>query len=343
MQYQNVAVSPAGLESGLRFALLFPPAGQVRELDWAGIEAWRPGDGFLWTHLERDDPLTQAWLSGKAGLDPLVAEALMAEESRPRLEAVDEDRLLVVLRGINHTVTEDEDEAELVALNIWIEADRCITLRDKAHALEALRALRLAILAGKGPRTAGPLLARIAEKIVDHLGELTDQIEEHLCEHEEDLADDETESDRRRDVNEMRRQIVSLRRYVAPQRDVLYRLRNDDSAWLCDDSRARLREVEEKLRGHMENLDEMRQRAALLHEEMNARVAEQTNRNTLVMSVVSVIMLPMTFITGYFGMNTSNLPFAGEGSVGGTMSATTLIVCVGLATGLGTWWLLRRR
>jgi len=342
MHHHRIGVSPAGLENGLRFALLFPPAGPVRELDWTGIEAWRPEDGFLWTHLERDDPVTQSWLSGKAGLDPLVAEALQAEESRPRLEAVG-DSLLVVLRGINHTVTEDEDEAELVALNIWIEADRCITLRDKAHSLEALRALRLAILAGKGPRTAGPLLARIAEKIVDHLGELTDQIEEDLCEHEETLAEDGAGVDLRQQVNEMRRRIVSLRRYVAPQRDVLYRLRTDDSSWLCEDSKARLREVEEKLRGHMENLDEMRQRAALLHEEMTVRVAEQTNRNTLVMSVVSVIMLPMTFITGYFGMNTSNLPFAGEGSVGGTSSATLLIVCVGLATGFGTWWLLRRR
>ena len=341
MHTHTTAVSPAGMESGLRFALLFPPSGQVRELDWAGIEAWKPEDGFLWTHLERDDPVTQAWLSNCAGLDPLVAEALQAEESRPRLEPVD-DNLLVVLRGINHTVTEDEDEAELVALNIWIEADRCITLRDKAHTLEALRALRLAILAGKGPRTAGPLLARIAEKIVDHLGELTDQIEEHLCEHEEDLADDETESDQRRDVNEMRRQIVSLRRYVAPQRDVLYRLRNDESSWLCDDSRARLREVEEKLRGHMENLDEMRQRAALLHEEMNARVAEQTNRNTLVMSVVSVIMLPMTFITGYFGMNTGGLPFNTEDPRGTTM-ATLLILLVGAITVAGTLYILRRR
>lgn len=342
MHYHNGVASPAGIEDGLRFALLFPSAGPVRELDWAGIEAWRPEDGFLWTHLERDSPITQAWLTVKAGLDPLVAEALQAEESRPRLEAVDDD-LLVVLRGINHTVTEDEDEAELVALNIWIEAGRCITLRDKAHTLEALRALRLAILAGKGPRTAGPLLARIAEKIVDHLGELTDRIEEQLCEHEEALADDEAESDQRREVNEMRRQIVSLRRYVAPQRDVLYRLRNDDSSWLCEESKARLREVEEKLRGHMENLDEMRQRAALLHEEMNARVAEQTNRNTLVMSVVSVVMLPMTFITGYFGMNTSNLPFAGEGSVGGTLSATLLILVVGAVTAAGTWLLLKRR
>ena len=342
MHHHTTGVSPAGLENGLRFALLFPPSGAVRELDWAGVEAWRREDGFLWTHLERDDPVTQAWLAGKAGLDPLVTEALQAEESRPRLEAV-EDSLLVVLRGINHTVTEDEDKAELVALNIWIEADRCITLRDKAHTLEALRALRVAILSGKGPRQGGPLLARIAEKIVDHLGELTDQIEEQLCEHEEALAEDGLDVDLRQQVNEMRRQIVSLRRYVAPQRDVLYRLRNDDSSWLCEDSKARLREVEEKLRGHMENLDEMRQRAALLHEEMSARVAEQTNRNTLVMSVVSVVMLPMTFITGYFGMNTSSLPFAGEGSVGGTLSATWLIAGVGTMTALATWWLLRRR
>ena len=105
----------------------------------------------------------------------------------------------------------------------------------------------------------------------------------------------------------------------------------------------RLREIEEKLRGNLENLDEMRQRSALLHEEMSTRIAEQTNRNTLVMSVVSVVMLPMTFVTGYFGMNTRGLPFSNDDGSGGTANATWLIVAVGLVTLLGTWLMLRKR
>ena len=340
--HHHAAASDIGVEPGLRFAILFPPTGPVRELDWAGIEAWTPEHGFLWAHLERDDEVTKVWLTTKAGLDPLVAETLQAEESRPRVEPVEDD-LLMVLRGINHTVVEDHDETDLVALHIWAEANRCITLRDKGHTLTALRTLRAAILAGKGPRKPGPLVARIAEKIVDHLGELTEQIDERLCVFEEQLSEDGGDFDPRQEVNDMRRQIVQLRRYVAPQREALYRLRHEDVSWLCEDTQARIREIEDKLRGHMENLDEMRQRSALLHEEMSARVAEQTNRNTLVMSVVSVIMLPMTFITGYFGMNTSSLPFAGEGSIGGTWNATILIILVGAITGFLTWLALRRR
>jgi len=345
VHFHNLSASDAGAEPGLRFALVFPKEGPVRELDWAGVEKWRPEDGFLWAHLERDDAATQQWLSGKAGLDPLVVQALLEDASRPRVEPV-EDNLLVVLRGINHHIPqegEEEEEVELVALHIWAEAHRCITLRDKAHSLEALRDLRLLILSGKGPRKVGPLLARITEKIVDHLGELTEQLEERLCEHEEQLSEERGDSDLRTDINEMRRQMVRLRRYVGPQRDALYRLRNDDSPWLCDDTKARLREVDEKLRGNLENLDEMRQRAALLHEEMSTRIAEQTNRNTLVMSIVSVIMLPMTFVTGYFGMNTRGLPFANDDGSGGTTYANLLIISVGVVTGLGTWLMLRKR
>ena len=344
MHFHHVTASNAGQEPGLRFALLMPPEGAVRELDWAGVEAWKKGDGFLWVHLERDDEVTQDWLIHRAGLDPLVSEALRDDATRPRVDPVDDD-LLVMLRGVNHNIpqSEDEDDMDLVALHIWAEADRCITLRDKGHNLEALRDLRMAILAGKGPRKIGPLLARITEKIVDHLGDFTDEIEEKLCEHEESLSTEGGDYDLRTQINEMRRQIVRLRRYVAPQREALYRLRHDDSSWLCDDSRSRLREVDEKLRGHLENLDEMRQRAQLLHEEMGARIAEQTNRNTLVMSVVSVIMLPMTFVTGYFGMNTGSLPFGGDGHPDGTTHATLLIAGVGLVTGLATWLILRRR
>ena len=46
----------AGLEPGLRFACLLNGAGGCCDLDWQGVESWRPEDGFLWIHLERDVP-----------------------------------------------------------------------------------------------------------------------------------------------------------------------------------------------------------------------------------------------------------------------------------------------
>lgn len=71
---------PAGVEPGLRFAVVLDGKGGCVELDWQGVAAWKPEQGFLWVHLERDAPEAQAWVMGPSGIDPLIAEALIAED-----------------------------------------------------------------------------------------------------------------------------------------------------------------------------------------------------------------------------------------------------------------------
>jgi len=334
-----------GTEPGLRFALLVKQDGRVLSLVWKEVEAWTPTDGFLWVHLERDDPAAQAWIKGPAGIDSLVALALLAEESRPRVEDVDDD-LLVVLRGVNKIRPgdpgEDDIDTQLVPIHIWMQSSRCISLRDKAHSLTALRDLRLAMMTGKGPRTAGGLMARIAEKVADHLGDLVEEMEDEISELEDRIADGEDGPTVRGDIAMVRRRVVQFRRYLAPQRDALYRLRHDDASWLDKKAKTHLREVNDRLIGHLEDLDEIRQRASILQEELGTMVAEQTNRNTFALSIVSVVMLPMTFITGFFGMNTGALPF-GTDHPYGTWIATAIIGLVGLFTLLLLRYGIRRK
>jgi len=323
----------AGLEPGLRFAMLATPNGGYLDLDWAGVRRWHPTDGFLWIHLERDDPVAQEWVCEQAGLDPLVAAALLADESRPRVDDV-EDALLVVLRGVNKSPSGEVEalESELVPIHIWMEANRCISLRDKAHSLTALRDLRLSMLNGKGPRGAGALMARIAEKVTDHVGALVDDLEEIIAELEENL-DQARPARLRGAIADCRRSVVQVRRYLAPQRDAFYRLRSDDATWLTKRAKTHLREVNDRLSRHLEDLDEIRARASILQEELAAVVAEQTNRNLYTLSVVTVITLPMSFVASYFGMNTGGLPFAGSESYG-TLAATVLIIITAGLTAL---------
>jgi len=326
----------AGLEPGLRFAMLATPGGHFIDLDWAAVSRWSPADGFLWVHLERDDPVAQAWVRERAGIDPLVAIALLAEESRPRVEDVD-DNLLVVMRGVNRPPPEADApgslDTELVPIHLWIEASRCVSLRDKAHSLNALRDLRLQMMTGKGPRSAGALLARIAEKVTEHVGDLVDELEEIISCLEDRINETSGSSAIRPEIAEARRSVVQMRRYLAPQRDALFRLRHDDSSWLDSASKIHLREVDDRLVRHLEDLDEVRQRAAILQEELAALVAEQTNRNLYTLSVVTVVLLPMTFVTGFFGMNTGALPF-GTDHPYGTWIASGLIAVVGLITAI---------
>ncbi|HYG86542.1 MAG TPA: CorA family divalent cation transporter [Azospirillum sp.] len=188
-----VATAPEyGVEPGLRFACRLDGNGGSTNLDWSGVTRWQGGDGVLWIHLEREDPATAQWLRCSAGIDPVIADALLAEESRPRVEGI-EDGLLIVLRGICVVIpgheTEISHENNLVPLHLWAEGDRIISVRDKNLFLTALRDIRQSLERGKGPRQSGELLVQIADKVVRDLEPLLDDMDEEVDRLEEKLFD----------------------------------------------------------------------------------------------------------------------------------------------------------
>ena len=318
----------SGTQQGLRFAALLDRHGGCRDLDWDGIRSWQPADGFLWIHLERDDRVAADWLLEESGIDPLVAD-----ESRPRVEDVD-DNLLVVLRGVN--VNEENNEPELVPIHIWGEADRLISLRDKDHQLSALRNIRLALLTGKGPRTPGGLLAQIAERVVEHLEIILDKLEDEIGNLEDLAIERDVEASVRATLAQARRRTIQLRRYLGPQRDALYRIQHDDSSWLSHDARLRLREVTDKVVRHIEDLDALRERATVLHEDLSAQISEKIASTSNRLTALAALLLPPSLIAGLLGTNIGGIP-------GANSPQAFWVLCLGIVVILPTLWLILKR
>jgi zinc transporter len=297
------ATLQAGTEPGLRFACIINGKGGCEERDWRGIAAWRPEDGFLWIHLERDAPEAIAWVREKGGLDPLVAQALLDEESRPTIESFD-NALLLVLRGVNIA---EEDEVELVPMHVWIDERRAITLRDKDHALSALRDIRIALKAGRGPRKPGGLLVQICEKIVRDvhpgINEMEDEIEEL-----EDAVIGTASKELRRSLADIRRRAVHLRRYLGPEREALIRLQTEDTRLLDKQDRLRLRCVIDGIIRYLEDLDALRDRTSILHEDLTAQLSEKIAQTSNRLTAVAVLLLPPSLVAGMLGANIGGIP-----------------------------------
>lgn len=296
----------SGAEVGLRFACLFDGKGGARELSWAGVRAWRPEDGLLWLHIERDEPEAQGWVLDESGIDPVIAESLLAEDSRPRVEAAD-DTLLLILRGVN---VEDRTSIGLVPLHVWVDRHRAITMRDKGCALSALRDIRLALQAGHGPKHSGALIARIAEKVVRDLQPLLDSMEESIEALEDECMEGGSPQLRRR-LGAIRRQAVQLRRYFGPQREALTFLRAEETPLLDKRDRLRLRGVGDLISRHIEDLDSFRDRLTIMHEDMSAVVSEKIARTTHRFSVIAALLLPPSLIAGMLGTNIGGIPGQG--------------------------------
>ncbi len=81
------------------------------------------------------------------------------------------------------------------------------------------------------------------------------------------------------------------------------RLANEKISWLDEDDRRRLLDIADRLRRWLDDLDAGVARTAVLADEINNLMAEATNRRAYQMSVMALLFLPASFLTGLFGIN----------------------------------------
>jgi zinc transporter len=79
-------------------------------------------------------------------------------------------------------------------------------------------------------------------------------------------------------------------------------------AWISPADLDELKRLADDLGFLLDDMNHLYERAKLLQEELAARLAEQTGKRVYLLSVLSAVLLPMTLVTGVFGMNVAGLP-----------------------------------
>lgn len=278
--------------------------GGGRELDWHDVHNWIPAHGALWVHLDRYADESRRWLREESGIDPVVCDVLLAEETRPRATAVP-GGLLVVLRGLNQNP--EQDPEDMVSVRVWIEEHRIVSTRTRP--LLAVDDIHHALEQGSGPATTGEFLDMLAERLLARVGVFIDEIEDAVSELEDRILDSGRQ-EFRRILSDSRRQVITVRRYLAPQREALNQLYRETCPLLTDPVRASLRETADRITRYIEDLDAVRDRAAVTHEELVSRLSEKLEQRMYVLSVVAVIFLPLGFLAGLLGVNLAGIPMA---------------------------------
>lgn len=315
---------------GLLHAIILDGKGGCRMIDWNGVSNWQRAQGLLWIHLEVDSPVAQNWLREASGLDSTISEALLASGTRPRVHAHG-DGVMGFLRGVNLNPGATPDD--MISVRLWVAPDRVITLRSPR--LAAINDVREQLAVGRGPKDAGSLFIAIAARLTERMWPVVSNLDELIDELEEKVVE-EPARDLRRDLSQMRRQAISLRRYIGPQRDALSTLQNLNLNWINERQRGALREIIDRVMRIVEDLDAMRERAAVVQEELAGRLAEQMDRTMYILSIVTGVFLPLGILTGLFGINVGGMP-------GVDNPWAFSIVCLSLV-GIAAFdvWLLRR-
>lgn len=310
---------------GLTFALALDPGEGVppRRIDWDGINTHQ--NGPLWIHLDRTKQQAQDWLHHESGLDPLAAEALLAHRTAPRATEIDQG-LLVVFRGIN--LNEGAEPDDMIAIRMWLDAECIITLRQ--HRFKTVRQLRLNIEAGKGPKTTAGILIGIATGITNRLSPVVENLRTLIDDIEDALAEEDMSNVDTRNLAEVRRQAIRLRRYLAPQRDTLRTLAMSVSPLIDARARAELTEASERTARIVEDLEEVRDRAAVSQEEVRAQREIRAGQRMYVLTLVAAVFLPLGLLTGLLGINVGGMPGADNPYAFWVVSGVLVAVAIGL-------------
>ena len=294
------------------------------ELPWGQL-APELGDGeFTWVHLDRTQPETRGWLEGEAALDPLVVDALLADETRPRCTE-HAGGILLNLRGVN--LNPEADPEDMLSIRVYVTPKRIVSAR-RFH-LMAIEDIRKALGNGTGPATPGMFMAMLADRLLMRIGEKIGDLEDEM-----DGLEDEVLVEQRATIrgalSNLRRLAITFRRHISPQREALARLATMDIevGFITPRERNRIREAFDAVSRQVENLDEVRERASVIQEELTTRLSDMMNQKLYVLSVAAAIFLPLNLVAGMLGMNVAGMP--GVTDHRAFFIATGLLIVVGV-------------
>lgn len=291
-------------DNGLIHAFLFDGSGGGREVGWQEIKEWREEDGILWVHLSITSSEAQDWLYDESGIESVIVDELVDEETRPR-STVFGKGVLLNLRGVN--LNPGADYEDMVSFRIWAEKNRLVTTRRRW--LKSVLELKEQLLKGVGPESVGQFIIEINERLTSHIEEAVENIEEIVSNLEEQVMVSH-EGSLRSQISDVRRESILLRRYLAPQREAISRLQVDSISWLTEKDKRQIHEIANGLIRVVEHLDSLRDRASIAQEELTNTLSAQLNSRMYVLSIITAIFLPLSFFTGLLGINVGGIPGA---------------------------------
>ena len=248
-----------------------------------------------------DGSVVQA-LGERLGLHPLALSDVVNTGQRPKVEAY-EDQLFLIVRMVT---LDSEKSLEWDQLSIFLGKHFVVSFQETPP--DCLDAVRERIRSGRKPRsqirTLGPdyLACMLVDATVDgyfpvleHYGERIESLEENLF------------ATRRKDIlgslYRTRRDLTAFRRAVLPLREALLHLQRDAEAAISTRARLHLRDTLDHTAQVLDLNDDYVDLTAQLVEMHLSLTARKTNEVIRVLTLVTAIFIPLTFIAGVYGMN----------------------------------------
>lgn len=264
-------------------------------------------------------------LGKKYKFHELDLEDILSEDQRSKIDDYEKYLFLV----LHFPVFDKRTGAiKVFQVNIFIGQKFIITLHDEDNKVinDLINECKNKVKARREYMSNGTgfLLYEILARVFDNAFKIIDKIEDALTEVEKDVFDSSSEQkDMLKDILLAKKNINTFRRLIGPQRVVLASLEHKTKKLSGDDLENYFDDIVDDMEKIWNNLEELRELAGFLQDTNESVLTHRTNNTIKVLTVFSVIMLPLTVITGFYGMNVQ-LPFS-------HMVETVWYILVGMA------------
>ncbi|MES2106485.1 MAG: transporter [Pseudomonadota bacterium] len=301
-------------------------------LNWLQTRQDSRDGSFLWLHFNLANVAAEKWLHEHSRLPEEFYEMLHEGSRSTRIEHANNGLIAVVNDVLHDFAFEASDIATL-----WLCVEQNVMISARRKPLQSVDRLRNAVNRGELFHSPAELLTHLLRDQADVLIGIVrdaikrvDDIEDHL------LAD--RLNPKRAKLGELRRVLVRLQRLLAPEPAALFRLLQKPPVWVAESDVQELRQSTEEFAMVLSDMASLQERIKLLQEEIAASVNEQNNRSLFVLTIVTVLALPINIIAGLLGMNVGGVPLAQHPS-----GFWIVVVIVATFTVIAGWLAFRRR
>ena len=295
-----------GLICGYLFADGSPgvPIGPDDAATWLAAPRATEDAGFVWLHFNLSDASAEAWIASHLSVAPEFFDALRQGSRSTRIEDA-HDTLIAVVNDVAYEFSFDPSDIK----TLWLNVSPRLAVSARVHPLRSIDRLRQAVKDGSRlgssvaflnhlMRDQGDVLVRIVRDATLQVDEVEDTLVSGRLNH------------KRGDLGKLRRVLVRLQRLLAPEPGALFRLLRQPPPWITARDLEDLRQATEEFSLVLRDLAELQERIKLLQEEIAARVGEQTGRSVFMLTMVTVLALPINIVAGLLGMNVGGVPMA---------------------------------
>ncbi|MDR1238489.1 MAG: magnesium/cobalt transporter CorA [Treponema sp.] len=265
--------------------------------------SYRNSAGITWINVESPDrPALVQSLAEFFRVHPLTVEDILDPGQRPKIEEFD-DYLFITLKAVCPSAG-----LELEQISIVLTMDTVITFQERPG--DYFDGIRKRILnnAGRIRRMGADYLAYLLiDAVVDKYFTVLDSLGSGIEEFE-DRAIDEKDETLIQDIQKFKQDLLRVRRAVWPLRESLSFLMHLDSPWMGEELEPFLKDLYDHTVQAAETVETYRELMAGVMEVNLSAVSNRMNKVMKVLTIISTIFIPLTFIVGVYGMNFRFMP-----------------------------------